>query len=125
MALILPSYYKKNSRKINQFTDDTWYVIKSECDEIGQEIQDNVKPMYRGKFELAMAYKIQKVMETISKGYEVFDDSDKNMTILKYTAGMGLPIIGVKQYMFWAIFSKSEANSMRFIKWTEEIDKKG
>ena len=119
MALILPSYYKKDKNP----DPGPWYVVKSECDELGSlETAQNVKPMFRStSFLEAENYIKMKGFEYFAKGYEWYDTIDKNMKVMKYKPQGPAVLVENqrKQYVIFAIFSKKEANAGKLVNWNE------
>ena len=122
MALILPTYYGLDKNP----DPGPWYVVRSESDSIGTlEVAEHVVPVFRcNTLEEAEAYIKRKAIEELYPlGYEFWDTKDKNMKILKLKADRVTPAIlsanVKKQYIIFGLFSKREANAMKFVGWSE------
>lgn len=120
MALILPKYYGRDKNP----DPGPWYVVRSESDTIGTlEVAEHVVPVYRCMtLDEAECYIKKKAIEELYPlGYKFWDTKDKNMKILKYYPDPAAPVLlnTRKQYVIFGLFSKKEANAMKFVGWSE------
>jgi hypothetical protein len=138
MALILPSYYKKDNAN---FDPGPWYVIMSSCDHLGPEISQNIKPLYRdARREPCVLYFLNQVSKYYDKGYRILGDGvigennkittlkpahllknkDLNIVTLKYDARPNeVIILNRKQYIIFGLYSKRMVEAGKFVKPSE------
>ena len=138
MALILPSYYKKDSPN---FDPGPWYVVMSSCDHLGPEIAQNIKPMYRNpRRPPCVLYFLDQVTRYYDKDYRILGDGvigennvvtklkpadllknkDLNIVTMKYqTHENGVIILNQKQYIIFGLYSKRMVEAGKLVKPSE------
>lgn len=123
--IILPADVEREVYRNEQHeTSDPgpWYVVKSECNDLGLEIAQNVKPMFRAKtFQEAKAYLEKQFNFLANFGYFPINECKDNPFILKINDLLLRPmfLFNKPRYIVFGMFSQRQANAGHFVHWEE------